>query len=222
MIWHVYQRALETGLAKENIVIATDHPEIEAVCKAFDAQVVMTCESHESGTDRLAEVALALGWSKDDIVVNLQGDEPLVPQEYISLVANAVAESGMGMATLGCDITSVAELSDPNCVKLVADTKGKALYFSRATIPFVRDGVSDEVITSHQVFQRHIGMYAYRVDTLLTLAELTPVALEELEKLEQLRALFNGIDIHVTRVAERPAHGVDTLEDLERVRQLIA
>lgn len=220
MIWHVYQRALETDIGAENIVIATDHEEILKTCVAFGAQAVMTSKDHESGTDRLAEVAAILDWQDDEIIVNLQGDEPLIPPEIIELTAKTLANSDLaGMATLGCRLDDQEQLLDPNCVKLVRDKTNKALYFSRAPIPFARDGISQALFnSSDSPWLRHIGMYAYRVKTLRQLSQLAVVALEEIEKLEQLRALWHGIDIQVARINQAPGHGVDTQADLERVR----
>ncbi len=224
MIWHVYQRALETNIGNNNIVIATDHPEIYEIATNFGANVVMTREDHESGTDRLSEVATVMDWADDVVVVNLQGDEPLIPANLIALTASTlikVAEAGM--ATLACRLQNEAQVSDPNCVKLVCDKTNKAMYFSRAAIPFAREGIDPALLASDSTpWLRHIGMYAYRVSTLKQLSQCPVSVIEGLEKLEQLRALWHGIHIQVACIAQAPGHGVDTMEDLERVREIMA
>jgi len=224
MVWHVYQRALETNIGAQNIVVATDHQGIFDVCNEFGIQVVMTREDHESGTDRLAEVAETMGWADDELVVNLQGDEPLIPPALIALTAKTLSDSPLaGMATLGCPINDEADIHDANSVKLVADYSGRALYFSRAAIPFARDGFEASAIQGvNSPWLRHIGMYAYRVATLKQLTVLPVAVIEGLEKLEQLRALWNGIHIQVAAIESAPGHGVDTQADLERVRQLMS
>jgi len=222
MIWHVYQRALETNIGNDNIVIATDNTDIEGIAKDFGANVVMTAVEHESGTDRLAEVVTKLGWADDDIIVNLQGDEPLISPDLITLTAKTLADSHAGMSTLACKLDDEAQLHDVNCVKLVCDNNNRAMYFSRAAIPFARDGVDAALFNSaDSPWLRHIGMYAYRVATLKQLSSLPVIQLEALEKLEQLRALWHGIAIQVACIEEAPGHGVDTLVDLNRVREII-
>lgn len=223
MIWHVYQRALSTNIGNENIVIATDNTEIEKIAKAFGANVVMTAVEHESGTDRLAEVVTKLAWDEGDIVVNLQGDEPLISPDLIAFTAKTLADSDAGMSTLACQLDDETQLHDVNCVKLVCDSTSKAMYFSRAAIPLARDGVDKSLFNSEKSpWLRHIGMYAYRVSTLKVLSQLPVTVLEELEKLEQLRALWNGIAIQVACIKEAPGHGVDTLDDLNRVREIVS
>lgn len=224
MVWHVYQRALETNIGAENIVVATDHQGIFDVCTEFGIQVVITREDHESGTDRLAEVAEIMGWADDVTVVNLQGDEPLIPSALIEFTAKVLNDSPQaGMATLGCPIVDESDVHDPNCVKLVADHSGRALYFSRAAIPFARDGFEAQAMQAAQSpWLRHIGMYAYRVATLKQLTALPMAVIEGLEKLEQLRALWNGIHIQVAAIESAPGHGIDTQADLDRVRQIMA
>ncbi len=183
----------------------------------------MTREDHESGTDRLAEVAEKMQWTDETVVVNLQGDEPLIPPELIDLTAASLirAESA-GMSTLACRLQDEAEVKDPNCVKLVCDSSGKAMYFSRAVIPFARDGIDADLIASPtSPWLRHIGMYAYRVNTLKQLSQLPVAEVEGLEKLEQLRALWNGIQIQVAVIDKAPGHGIDTPADLERVRKIM-
>ncbi|NRD72380.1 3-deoxy-manno-octulosonate cytidylyltransferase [Shewanella sp. VB17] len=224
MIWHTYQRALETGINANDIVIATDHQETMDIAKAFGAQVVMTRTDHESGTSRIAEVAEILNWSGDTIIVNLQGDEPLLDSKYIELAAQTLADNPhAGIATLGSKIMVSEDLNNPNCVKVVCDYSGKAIYFSRSAIPFARDGFE---LASFECpsnpWLRHIGMYAYRVETLFAYQQWPCSVLESLEKLEQLRAIYNNAHIQVACVDKAPSHGVDNLDDLIRVRNIMA
>ncbi len=228
MVWHVYQRALETNIGAENIVVATDHQGIFDVCTEFGIQVVMTSADHESGTDRLAEVAELMGWSNNEMIVNLQGDEPLIPPSLIEFTAKTLSDSPLaGMATLGCPISDESDIHDANCVKLVADHSGRAMYFSRAAIPFARDGFEVQSMLntdagSQSPWLRHIGMYAYRVAALKQIAAMPMAVIEGLEKLEQLRALWNGVHIQVAAIDSAPGHGIDTPADLERVREIMA
>ncbi|MFT6989124.1 MAG: 3-deoxy-manno-octulosonate cytidylyltransferase (CMP-KDO synthetase) [Paraglaciecola sp.] len=225
MIWHVYQQACKTGVTQQNIVIATDNQEIFDCASNFGANVVMTSAEHKSGTDRLAEVAQQLNWRDSDVVVNVQGDEPLIPPALIAQVANLVINNQeVGMSTLGVRLTALEDVVNPNVVKLVTDNDKVALYFSRAAIPFDRDSTIAEQLNSSSAspYIRHIGMYAYRVNVLNQLATLPVCQLEQLEKLEQLRALSNGIKIKVGVIEQAPAHGVDTQQDLEKVRALLA
>ena len=224
MIWHTYQRALETGIDAKNVIVATDHQGILDVIKGFGAQAIMTDPNHESGTDRLAEVADLLDWSDETIVVNVQGDEPLLPAHLISQTAEAMGvTSRVGMATLATPLRTEVEVFDKNCVKVICDQYGRALYFSRAPIPFCRDGFQTDLLNQKPVpWNRHIGMYAYTVSTLKKLNKAPVALIESLEKLEQLRAMWLGIDIQVSIVDEPPGHGVDTLDDLRRVQELIS
>ncbi|WOG29983.1 3-deoxy-manno-octulosonate cytidylyltransferase [Endozoicomonas sp. 8E] len=221
MIQHVYERALETGVnADGNIVIATDDERILEACHQFGAHAVMTSTDHQSGTDRLAEVTDIMGWDDNTIIVNLQGDEPLMPHALISKVAQNLADNPQaGIATLSTPITSAADLFDTNIVKVVINQNRLALYFSRAAIPWDRDLYSsDKTSLSVPQPQRHLGMYAYRAATLQQLAQSPTASIEDQEALEQLRALWLGIGIHVESIPEQPGHGVDTADDLERVR----
>jgi 3-deoxy-manno-octulosonate cytidylyltransferase (CMP-KDO synthetase) len=224
MVWHVYQRALETNIGANNIVVATDHQGIFNVCSEAGIQVVMTSADHESGTDRLAEVAKKMNWANDVMVVNLQGDEPLIPPALIEFTAKTLSESPQaGMATLGCPLHSETDIHDVNCVKMVTDFSGKAMYFSRAAIPFARDGFDASLMQGPKSpWLRHIGMYAYRVATLKQLTAFPMAMIEGLEKLEQLRALWNGVHIQVAAINSAPGHGVDTQADLDRVREIMA
>jgi 3-deoxy-manno-octulosonate cytidylyltransferase (CMP-KDO synthetase) len=221
MIWHVYQRALEAGF--KSIVVATDDPRIEAAVKAFDGDVVITSTNHESGTERLAEVAEKLAWPDDDIVVNLQGDEPLIDAQLISDVADLLKNSAdAGLATLVTPIKTFADFTNVNIVKAVLDHANQAMYFSRAPIPWPREQFAAEQQTLPETdVYRHIGMYAYRVDTLKRIPTLSVSPLEQLESLEQLRPLQHGIKIQCGIIASAPAHGVDTEEDLARVIAIV-
>lgn len=216
LVWHVAQRALDAG-AREVWLAADDARILDAV--AVDGvRGVLTSSDHPSGTDRLAECAVLAGWPDDLIVVNLQGDEPFAPPLGIRAVAALLARSDCEIATLAAPITDRATLFDPNVVKVVADAHERALYFSRAPMPWDRDGFPDEQDgpLSADTWLRHIGIYAYRVGFLRRFAALPPGRLEQLEKLEQLRVLEAGHRIAVALTPEAFPPGVDTPEDLER------
>lgn len=222
MIVHVAQRARAAGAAA--VVVATDDARIESALAGSGVGVVMTRADHASGSDRLAEVATLLGWPDDAIVVNLQGDEPLAPASGIREVAAALAEDGAPMATLATPLTSVEELFDSNCVKLVRNRVGHALYFSRAPLPWPRDAFQRDraALPAGVPFLRHVGIYAYRAGFLRCFAALPATPLEQAESLEQLRALEHGFAIAV-RIAPEPfPAGVDTAGDLARVERLLA
>jgi 3-deoxy-manno-octulosonate cytidylyltransferase (CMP-KDO synthetase) len=184
----------------------------------------MTRADHASGSDRLAECVRLCGWSDETVLVNLQGDEPLAPASGIRAVADTLIESGAPMATLATPFSTIEEFLDPNCVKVVADRNGRALYFSRAPIPWPRDAFAKtkEALPSMIPFLRHIGIYAYRAGFLQTFTQLAPTPLERAESLEQLRALEHGHAIAVRAAPEPFPAGVDTPADLERVRALVA
>ncbi len=223
MVQHVYERALRSGAA--SVLVATDNERVKAACEGFGAEVVMTAASHRTGTDRLAEAARITGELAERIVVNVQGDEPLLPSSLIRQVAeNLDAHADADVATLCQRIAHHDELFDPHVVKVVADAQGYALYFSRAPIPWHRDEfMADEIsLPADSMHFRHIGLYAYRVSYLEYFASHAPCALELAESLEQLRALHGGHRIHVAEALEAPGHGVDTQADLERVRELMA
>jgi 3-deoxy-manno-octulosonate cytidylyltransferase (CMP-KDO synthetase) len=222
MLQHVHDKAVQSGA--EEVFIATDDTKIEEASKSF-ATVLMTDAAHSSGTDRIAEVARRKGWLANDIVVNVQGDEPLIPPAIIRQVAELLERSPRaGIATLATPIQTVDELLDPNVVKVAVTAKGRALYFSRAPIPWTRDGASAGLSSQTRLegALRHIGLYAYRVGVLTRLATLPPTRLEQIEKLEQLRALENGVEIVVATSIEPPGRGVDTESDLEAVARLLA
>lgn len=216
LIQHVHERALAAGF--ETVLVATDDARIHDVCKGFGADVAMTASTHETGSDRLAEVVQQQGWADETIVVNLQGDEPLTPVVNLhQLAQNLERFPEAGIATLATPIGNKEDFFNPNVVKVVRDERGMALYFSRAPIPFQRD----ESLTMSDYALRHIGMYAYRASFLKAFAGLMPTYPERLEKLEQLRALSHGYKIHVDIAAEVPGVGVDTEEDLLKVEPLL-
>lgn len=219
----VWQVAQESGATE--VVVATDDERIESAALRFGATVCMTRVDHASGTDRIGEVAATLGWPDDAVIVNLQGDEPLLPPELVVRAARALGDDGdAGIATLATPIRSREEALNPNVVKVVCGADGRALYFSRAPIPFARDGAAQGVGSQRRYdgMLRHIGLYAYRVGALREIAALPPTMIEAVEKLEQLRPLWHGMRIAVAVTAEAPPPGVDTAEDLERVRGLVA
>lgn len=223
LLEHVHARARESGAAE--VVVATDDERIRQTAEAFGARVVMTSTEHPSGTDRLAEVARILEWDAERIVVNLQGDEPLVAPGLIRrLAADLAAHPDAAIATLATPIRTTAELFDPHAVKVVLDASGYALYFSRAPIPWDRQAfaTTTESLPSDSEHFRHIGLYAYRAGFLERYSGLAPCYLERTESLEQLRALWHGARIHVGVIDEPPGHGVDTEEDLARVAALLS
>jgi len=221
MIQHVYERAQES-LASE-IIIATDNVQIEQVARDFGADVCLTSTEHPSGTDRLAEVAVQRHFSDEDIIVNVQGDEPCLPASLINQVANDLQQhSAADMATLYTQIKQEKQVFDSNVVKVVMDSQGYALYFSRAPIPWMRDHFDQQSTLPPELpHYRHIGLYAYRAEFLKHYAELTPCILEQEESLEQLRAIYHGKKIHLTAATIPAGHGVDTQTDLDEVRKLL-
>lgn len=224
MIQRVWEQAVHAGA--EEVWVATDDDRIAAVVSQFGGQVCMTSKAHSSGTDRLAEVARNQGFPGDSIIVNLQGDEPGIPPNLLTQVASSLAaRPDVGIATVATPIRSSVELFDPNAVKVVIDEHGTAHYFSRAPIPWVRDAFSagpPAELPKDVLFLRHIGLYAYRTDTLLAVASAAPAVNEQAESLEQLRALSMGLSIHVSVIPEAPAHGIDTEADLERAQAYFA
>ncbi len=218
MLAHVYENALASGA--DEVVIATDDERIRRAAEGFGAQVCMTSPDHPSGTDRIAEAALCLGWDDKTLIVNLQGDEPLMPSADIHQVAeNLCRYPEAGIATLCAPILSLEEFRDPNIVKVLRDRHGFALYFSRAPIPVERDRRGAASVPNAH---RHIGLYAYRLDYLKTYLETPACEVERLERLEQLRALWRGDKIHVDLARETPGPGVDTVQDLAVVESLLA
>lgn len=220
MIQHAWERALESGAVR--VVVATDDARVEKACREFGADVVMTSERHESGTDRISEVVGQLQLDDASIVVNVQGDEPFMPPQNIRQVAELAAIDGTHISTLHVPITRIEEYLDPNSVKLVADEDGRALYFSRAPIPWHRDAPVDTSgrPTAFSGAVRHLGIYAYRVSALRAFSAASACALEMTEKLEQLRALWLGMTVRTAVARGAPSRGVDTSEDLEAVRAI--
>jgi 3-deoxy-manno-octulosonate cytidylyltransferase (CMP-KDO synthetase) len=219
LIQWVWQRAQDSGA--RSVRIATDDVRIRDAAAKFGAECVMTSPDHASGTDRIAEVARTCGLGAEEVVVNLQGDEPMMPGAQIARVAAGVT-GGVDIATAVAPLALLEEFLDPNCVKALRARDGRALYFSRAPVPWPRDNVSGGRPNGVKGAWRHIGIYAYRVRSLLQFASWAPTPLELTEKLEQLRALEHGMHIHLVTLDEPPPAGVDTPQDLERIRSLLA
>ena len=223
MVAHVVDRAHESGA--DEVIVATDDKRIADAVSACGCAVAMTRSDHTTGTDRIAEVVTQRGWQDDTIVVNAQGDEPLMPPEMISAVASKLDQCPDAAIATACHpISEVAEFMDSNAVKVVFDQSGYALYFSRAPIPWPRDDFAADrsQLPPDLPAYRHVGIYAYRCSFLRAYAELPPAVLERFESLEQLRALANGYRIAVSVAAQAPPPGIDTPDDLERARGQIA
>lgn len=226
MVVRVVEAAMRSGA--DEVWVATDDERVKAAVAAQGHRVLMTRVDHVSGTDRLAEVVAQLGWPDDTRVVNVQGDEPLIDPSLVGAVAQALADhAGSPMATAAHSIDEAALLFNPNVVKVVCDASGRALYFSRAPIPWARDdfaaqGAATPALPAGLRPQRHIGLYAYRAGFLRRYSELAPSPLEQWEALEQLRVMWHGYPIQVITAASAPAAGVDTPEDLARVRAVFA
>ncbi|WP_345826966.1 3-deoxy-manno-octulosonate cytidylyltransferase [Pantoea sp. BRR-3P] len=216
MVLHVMERARESGA--DRVIVATDHPDVAAAVTAAGGEVCMTRVDHQSGTERLAEVVEKYQFADDTIIVNVQGDEPMIPAEIVRQVATNLAQSEAGMATLAVPIIDAEEAFNPNAVKVVMDAKGYALYFSRATIPWDRERYAHSREQIGDTLLRHIGIYAYRAGFIRRYIAWEPCPLEHIELLEQLRVLWYGEKIHVAVAKAIPSVGVDTPEDLERVR----
>lgn len=222
MIEHVWRRARDSGA--EQVVIATDDSRIEAAAAGFGATACMTRAEHGTGTDRLAEVVESMAWPDDCIVVNVQGDEPLIPPGLVRQVAADLAGHDLArIATAATPIHSAEDYFDPNVVKVVTDHAGYALYFSRAPIPWDRDRLADgqRSLPEQLAPLRHIGLYAYRAGFLRRFAGMEPTRLENTECLEQLRALWSGERIHVLEIPAHPGPGVDTERDIALVESLL-
>jgi len=218
MVVRVAERAKASGA--DEVWVATDHPGVRDAVEAHGFAALMTRADHPTGTDRLAEVVAACGWQHDALVVNVQGDEPLIEPELIARTAGQLAASGADIATLAHPIAEAAEFFNPNVVKVVCRADGDAAYFSRAPIPYARDHFARDQATLPAGLPalRHIGLYAYRAGFLAAYAGLAPAPTEQHESLEQLRALWHGYRISVLRVEAPLPPGVDTPEDAERMR----
>ena len=220
LIQWVWECARASGA--DSVIVATDDERIHEAAGGFGADSVLTSAAHASGTDRIAEVARARGFAEADIVVNLQGDEPLMPASVLEQLAACLRERPLtDIATAVAPVQSLAEFLDPNCVKALRALDGRALYFSRAPVPWPRDRTQAGRPAAFAGAWRHVGIYAYRVRSLLEFAARPPTPLELSEQLEQLRALETGMSIHLMQLGEAPAPGVDTEQDLERVRQIL-
>ena len=222
MVVHVARRARASGASQ--VIVATDHEGIAAAVRSHGFEAEFTSTEHPSGTDRIAEVARKRRWPEHQIVVNVQGDEPLVEPEVINQLARTLASTQeAAIATVCCPLTDAANFANPNVVKVVLDARGHALYFSRACIPYPRDAFRDSAskLPADLPAYRHIGLYAFRCQFLHAYSALTPAPIERFEALEQLRALWHGYRIAVTVSASAPLAGVDTEEDLARVREHI-
>jgi 3-deoxy-manno-octulosonate cytidylyltransferase (CMP-KDO synthetase) len=227
MVVRVMERALASGASE--VWVATDHEGVRDAVKAAGGNVLLTRADHATGTDRLGEVVNTLGWGDDEIIVNVQGDEPLIDPAIVRRVAQALAEdTAASIATAAHPIHSVEEFLNPAAVKVVCDAQGLAHYFSRAPIPYPRDAALAGLLQAgHALPQglaplRHVGLYAYRAGFLRAFSGLAPAPVERIEMLEQLRAIWHGYRIRVETLSEAPPAGVDTPEDLVRVRALFA
>lgn len=221
MLQHVWERASES--AAETVVIATDDERIVAVAGSFGARVLMTSQDHQSGSDRIAECAAKLDWPDDHLVVNLQADEPLMPASCLNQVSHLLDQRpDCEVASLFWPITDATEVQNPNAVKVVTDSRGRALYFSRAAIPYVRSCVDiDEALKAGFEWKRHLGLYAYRLQALRRYTSSVSTPLEQAERLEQLRIMEQGGRIALARACEFIPAGIDTPDDLDRVRKII-
>ena len=221
MVVRVAERALQSGAAR--VVVATDDARVKTAAERFGIAVCMTRDDHPTGTDRLAEAAAALVLADDEIVVNVQGDEPLLEPSLMRSMARLLSERPDAAIATACHaIADAAEAFNPNVVKVVLDARGYAMYFSRATIPWARDAFARtrDTLPEGMPLYRHYGLYAYRVSFLRAYPTLAPSPLERIEALEQLRALWHGYRIAVEITQGTPAPGIDTPEDLARVRVL--
>lgn len=217
IFWHVVQRVIESGIDMKDITLATDHPDIESSAKCLGIPVCMTSSEHESGTDRLNEVARIKGWSDETLIINVQGDEPLIPHQLVTqLTQFAIKNKHYQICTAVTPLTNLESLSSPNVVKAVLAYSGKALYFSRSAVPLDRDNSSNL-----ENMYRHIGIYSYTVQSLADFCSFPVSPLEQKEKLEQLRALENGLTIGASIYTGALPHGIDTQADYERVIKLM-
>ncbi|WGL99288.1 3-deoxy-manno-octulosonate cytidylyltransferase [Arsenophonus sp. aPb] len=217
MIIRVMERALMSDATR--VIVATDHQAVFDVVKAANGEVCMTDPAHQSGTERLAEVIEKYKFSDEEIIINVQGDEPLIPPEIINQLANNLMLNNVGMATLATAINNPDDVFDPAIVKVVTDKQSNALYFSRAAIPWERDRFAVSKMEIGQHFLRHIGIYAYRAGFIRRYIQWPISPLEMIEMLEQLRVLWYGEKIHVALAVKTPGPGVDNQQDLDAVRK---
>ncbi len=217
VFWHVFQRAIEAGVPPEDIVVATDDERIYSEAVKWSIPCIMTSAVHASGTDRLYEVVSKLNWNDETLVINVQGDEPLIPSQLIQQLIQFTIESPFfDITTVVSPIQSIGDVMNVNIVKVALGENGRAIYFSRSPIPFNRDKPA-----SIKSAYRHIGIYAYSVTSLRQFCQFPESSLENMEKLEQLRALSNGLSIGVTLVEEAPPHGIDTEKDYINVKSIM-
>lgn len=215
IIEHVYENACESQA--ESVLIATDDERIAQAAQKFNAEVCMTSSDHQSGSDRISEAVSLKNWPDDQVIVNLQGDEPQMPAANIKQVAELLMQNKTAtIATLCHRIETIQEYKDPNIVKVAKTSKGRALYFSRSPLPFIHD-VDVKLLRENHVF-RHVGIYAYRINYLKKFTAMPPSHLEKIEKLEQLRALENGDEIAVDVCEQHPGIGVDTMDDYHQLK----
>lgn len=219
MILRVLEQAQKSSA--QRVIVATDHQRVYDVVLAAGGEVILTSDQHHSGTERLAEVIDRYHFADDEVIVNVQGDEPLIPPVIIDQVAENLVQYKTGMATLAVPILDAEEAFNPAAVKVVCDQDGYALYFSRATIPWERDRFAQSQATIGDFYRRHIGIYAYRAGFIRQYIHWAPSALEQIEMLEQLRVLWYGEKIHVATAKQTPAAGVDTAADLAAVCDII-
>lgn len=222
MIYHTWKQATLSNAKR--VIVATDDERIADTVQSFNGEVCMTGKHHQSGTERLMEVVQKLQLADDEIIVNVQGDEPLIPPSIIYQVAENLSQSNAKMATLGVPIQDLDDVFNPNVVKAITDKNGYALYFSRAAIPWQRDNFAQEpkIFEWQAQYLRHIGLYAYRAGFIKQYVKWKPCPLEQIESLEQLRVLWYGEKIHLGRAKEIPAVGVDTPADLDKVRKILS
>lgn len=214
IFWHVFQRVVEAGVSHQDIVVATDDSRILSKASQLSIPCIMTDVNHVSGTDRLNEVASKLDWDEEVLVVNVQGDEPLIPSSLIHQIIDFTRENSLfDITTAITPLHSVEDMHNPNIVKVAVGENNRAVYFSRSAIPYCRDK-PESIDTAY----RHIGIYAYSVKSLRQFCLYSGAVLENTEKLEQLRALSNGLSIGVTTVEQAPPHGIDTEEDYLKVK----
>ena len=217
MIQRVFECGVKSGASK--VIVATESKLIADCAESFGAQVCMTSDRHNSGMERIAEVANLLNWDDDQIIVNLQGDEPLMPHSAIKECVNLLENEEVNISTLASPFLNMKDFKNPNCVKVICNQKNNAIYFSRSSIPY--DSCTDATGISIKIALHHHGIYAYRCEALKKITAANPSPLEISEKLEQLRAISLGMKIAVCSPKERPGMGVDTMEDLEVISKLI-